>query len=85
MATRNKKVSIATRMSEHPGVKSTVDGHCNSKAHIKNKRIYENKEQSKKQTTLSTIKISSESKREVIEDLIKAFFSANIPLEKVNK
>lgn len=105
MANRNKKVSISTRMSEHPGVfredgeimfcnycdrsiewrvKSTVDGHCNSNGHIKNKRIYESKEQSKKQVTLSTVKIASESKKEVIEDLIKAFSFANIPLEKIN-
>lgn len=105
MTTRQKKVSIATRLKEHPGVfredegvmfcnycdhsvewkmKSTVDGHCHSKAHIKNKQAYESKEKSKKQVTLATTQIASESKREVIEDLIKAFSSANIPLEKVN-
>ncbi|CAG8797895.1 20738_t:CDS:1, partial [Gigaspora rosea] len=64
-------------------VKSTVDGHCNSKGHIKNKQIYENKEKSKKQVTLAST-MASESKKEMIEDLIKAFSFANIPLEKVN-
>ncbi|CAG8774607.1 17372_t:CDS:1, partial [Racocetra persica] len=42
------------------------------------------KEQSKKQVTLPTVKIVLESKKEVIEDLIKAFSFANILLEKVN-
>ncbi|CAG8584001.1 29289_t:CDS:1, partial [Racocetra persica] len=50
--------------------------------HIKNKQVYENKKQSKKQVTLATMQIASKSKREVIEDLIKAFSSANIPFEK---
>ena len=61
MATRKKKVSINTRVDEHPGVfredggimfcnfcdlsvewksKSTVDGHCLSKEHIKKRHIY---------------------------------------------
>ncbi|CAG8848341.1 5122_t:CDS:1, partial [Racocetra persica] len=43
---------------------------------------YKSKEQSKKQITLATMQIASELKRKVIEDLIKAFFFANIPLEK---
>ncbi|CAG8670975.1 9773_t:CDS:2, partial [Racocetra persica] len=80
MATHNKKVSIATRISEYPGVFREDDEimFCNYCDHSVEWR------QSKKQTTLSTIKISSESKREVIENLIKAFSFANILLEKVN-
>ncbi|CAG8606666.1 19653_t:CDS:2, partial [Racocetra fulgida] len=45
--------------------KSTVDGHCSSKGHLKNKQMYENKEKSKKQVTLATT-ITSESKKELI-------------------
>ncbi|CAG8792349.1 3454_t:CDS:1, partial [Gigaspora rosea] len=63
-------------------MKSTVDGHCNSKAHIKNKQAYESKEQSKRQVTLAATQTAHESRKEVIEDLIKAFSFANIPLEK---
>ena len=106
MATRKKKVSINTRVDEHPGVfredggimfcnfcdfsvewksKSTIDGHCLSKGHIKKRHIYEINEQRKKQATISTINAASESKKVVIEDLIEAFSSANIPLEKVNQ
>jgi hypothetical protein len=102
---RKKKVSLQTRMDEHPGVfrvdkdvmfcnfcdlsvewksKSTVDGHCRSQGHIKKKQNYEINEQKKKQITITSINAASESKKEVIEDLIKAFSLANIPLEKVN-
>ncbi|CAG8757714.1 7435_t:CDS:1, partial [Racocetra fulgida] len=65
-------------------MKSTVDGHCNSKAHIKNKQTYESKEQFKKQIMLAAAQTACESRKEVIEDLIKAFLFANIPLEKVD-
>jgi len=102
---RKRKVSISTRMNEHPGVfredggimfckfcdlsiewksKSTVDGHCLSKGHIKKKQVYESNEQTKTQYTISTINAAYESRKEVIEDLIEAFSLANIPLEKVN-
>ncbi|RHZ85239.1 hypothetical protein Glove_69g56 [Diversispora epigaea] len=102
--TRRKKISISTRMNEHPNVfredggimfcnycdlsvewktKSTVDGHCLSKAHINKKEIYERNEQAKKQTTIFTINTASKSKKEVIEDLIEVFSFANIPLEKI--
>ncbi|RHZ81265.1 hypothetical protein Glove_122g30 [Diversispora epigaea] len=83
--TRRKKISISTRMNEHPNVfredggimfcnycdlsvewktKSTVDGHCLSKAHINKKEIYERNEQAKKQTTIFTINTASKSKKE---------------------
>lgn len=64
--------------------KSTVDGHCLSKGHIKKKQVYESNEQTKKQLTISTVNAAFESKKEVIKDLIEAFSHANIPLEKVN-
>src|SRR5919205_1286034 len=57
--------------------KSTVDGHCHSKGHVKKKQVYENNEQAKKQLTISTINAASESRKEVIEDLIEAFTLAN--------
>ena len=60
--------------------KSTVDGHCLSKSHIKKKQIHENNARRKDQVTISAF----ESKKEVIEDLIEAFSLANIPLEKIN-
>ena len=83
---RKVKVSINTRMDEHPGVfredsgimfcnfcdlsvewksKSTVDGHCLSKGHVKKKQIYEINEQKKKQITIATTKVASESKKKL--------------------
>src|SRR6266498_3946345 len=70
MATRKKKVSINTRVDEHPGIfredggimfcnfcdfsvewksKSTIDGHCLSKGHIKKNTFMKlmNKEKNK--------------------------------------
>ncbi|CAI2196020.1 16491_t:CDS:2, partial [Funneliformis geosporum] len=79
MTTRKKKVSINSHINEHPGVFRENGGHN------KKKRLYEINEQKKKQTTISTINNAFESKKEVIEDLIEAFSSANIPLEKVNQ
>src|SRR5436190_14716659 len=64
--------------------KSTVNSHCLSKGHIKKKQIYEINEQKRKQVTINTTKVASESKKEVIDALIEAFSLANIPLEKVN-
>ena len=61
-------------------IKSTVDGHCLSKSHIKKKQTYENNARRQGQVTISAF----ESKKEVIEDLIEAFSLANIPLEKIN-
>ena len=103
---RKTKVTIITRINEHPGVfredngvmfcnfcdhsvewksKSTVDGHYLSKGHIKKKQAYENNEYARRQATISTITVAAESRKEVIEDLIKAFSLANIPLEKINQ
>jgi hypothetical protein len=60
--------------------KSTVDGHCLSKSHIKKKQTYESNTRRQEQVTI----LAFESKKEVIEDLIEAFSLANIPLEKIN-
>src|SRR3954452_10709102 len=65
--------------------KSTVDGHCLSKGHIKQKQTYENNECTRRQATISTITTAAESKKEVIENLIEAFSFANIPLEKITQ
>lgn len=64
--------------------KSTIDAHCASKKHISQKKIFETKDKVKSQQTLQTSLLASESKKEVIEDLIEVFANANIPLEKVN-
>ena len=48
------------------------------------KRIYEDNQSKKNQKTLETTLLAADSKREVIEELIKAFASANIPIEKIN-
>ena len=64
--------------------KSTVDGHCLSKVHIKKRQTYENNERTRWQATISAITTAAESKKEVIEELIEAFSITNIPLEKIN-
>lgn len=68
--------------------KSTVDNHCKSEAHKKNQRVHEsnnNQHNNYQQQTLLSAISSNESRKVVIEDLIEAFASADIPLEKVNK
>src|SRR5436305_2684779 len=64
--------------------KTTVDNHCNSQKHITSMKSYKDKEQNKTQLTLATTQEAAESKKRVIEDLIEAFATADIPLEKVN-
>ena len=65
--------------------KSTIDNHCNSKSHLANKKLYENKLRTNHQQTLQSSILSSEKKRTVIENLIEAFAGADIPLEKINR
>ncbi|GBC24006.2 CGG triplet repeat-binding protein 1 [Rhizophagus irregularis DAOM 181602=DAOM 197198] len=48
--------------------KSTVDGHCLSKGHIKKKQVYESNEQTKKQLTISTVNAAFESKKEYLKE-----------------
>ena len=64
--------------------KSTIDGHCLSKSHIKKKQTYESNAKRQGQVTISNVNAAFESRKEVIEDLIEAFSLANIPLEKIN-
>ena len=68
--------------------KSTVDNHCKSEVHKKNQRVYEsnnnNQRNNYQQQTLLSVISSNESRKIIVEDLIEAFASADIPLEKVN-
>ena len=64
--------------------KSTVDSHCLGKKHLAQKKIYEDNRNRSSQQTLETTLLAADSKREVVENLIQAFASANIPLEKIN-
>ncbi|GBB99615.1 hypothetical protein RclHR1_03580022 [Rhizophagus clarus] len=64
--------------------KSIVDSHCLRKKHLTQKKIYEDNQSKKNQKILETTLLAANSKREVIEELIKAFASANIPIEKIN-
>ncbi|CAG8763878.1 16588_t:CDS:2, partial [Rhizophagus irregularis] len=63
--------------------KSTVDNHCKSQKHISNVKSQE-KTQNNTQLTLSSTQAAAEAKKQLIEDLIEAFATADIPLEKVN-
>jgi len=64
--------------------KSTVDSHFNSKSHLTNKNLYEKNLRTNRQQTLHSSLSASENKKAVIEDLIRAFAGADIPLEKIN-
>src|SRR3954447_11864083 len=64
--------------------KSTVDSHCLGKKHLAQKKNYEANQSKNNQQTLETTLLAADSKREVVESLIQAFASANIPLEKIN-
>src|SRR6266540_1598722 len=64
--------------------KSTVNSHFNSKSHLTNKTLYEKNLCTNCQQTLHFSLSANENKKAVIEDLIRAFARANIPLEKVN-
>ncbi|PKY34385.1 hypothetical protein RhiirB3_457979 [Rhizophagus irregularis] len=64
--------------------KSVVDNHCKSQKHISNVRSQEESHNRTQQLTLSSTRAASESKNQLIEDLIEAFAIADIPLEKVN-
>ena len=69
------------------GKKSTVNDHVRSSVHCAKKVAYENQQKNgemrQQRTIASTISIAN-SKKELIEDLIMAFFIADILLEKVN-
>ena len=67
--------------------KSTVDDHVRGPVHCAKKVAYENQQKNgemrQQRTIASTISIA-DSKKVLIEDLIQAFATADIPLEKVN-
>ncbi|GBC54258.2 CGG triplet repeat-binding protein 1 [Rhizophagus irregularis DAOM 181602=DAOM 197198] len=87
MVKHEKKVTVYTRAAEHPEKKSTVDDHVRGPVHCAKKAAYEKKQRNgeirQQRTITSTISIA-DSKKELIEDLIQALATANIPLEKVN-
>src|SRR5438046_9323065 len=64
--------------------KSTVDNHCKSQKHISNVKSQETSQNKTQQLTLSSAQMVAESKNRLIEDLIEAFATADIHLEKVN-
>ena len=64
--------------------KSVVENHCKSQKHISNVKSHEERQNSTQQLTLSSTRTAAESKKQLIEDLIEAFVTADIPLEKVN-
>src|SRR5690348_14187175 len=59
--------------------KSTIDSHCMEKKHLEQKGIYKDNQRKKSQQTLKTTLLAANSKKEMIEDLIQAFASADIP------
>jgi len=64
--------------------KSVVDNHCKSQKHISNVKNYEENQNKTQQLTLFSTQTAAESKKQLVEDLIEAFVTADIPLEKVN-
>ncbi|GES81531.1 CGG triplet repeat-binding protein 1 [Rhizophagus clarus] len=75
-------VTIYTRVNEYPDVFHVENGllFCNYCDLI----IYEDNQSKKNQKTLETTLFATDSKRKVIKELIKAFASTNIPIEKIN-
>ncbi|PKK63155.1 hypothetical protein RhiirC2_789306 [Rhizophagus irregularis] len=63
--------------------KSVIDGHCSSQKHTLNIKKYEENQNKTQQLTLNSTQITSNSKKQLIEDLIEVFAIADIPLEKV--
>ena len=64
--------------------KVSISSHINSKIHLKNKRNYETAAQNTYSQTLEGVLSVAKFKKVVVQDLVKAFVKANIPLEKVN-
>ncbi len=65
--------------------KSTINGHINSSKYKANNKTYEEKQQAVQQQTLQTTLYVANSRKAVIEDLVEAFLSADIPLQKVDQ
>ncbi|CAG8846652.1 26961_t:CDS:1, partial [Racocetra persica] len=65
-------------------IRSTIVSHIESNNHQKNKTAAERTTQTRQQT-LPTVLQASESRKNAVTSLVKAFVEANIPLEKVDK
>ena len=67
--------------------KSTIDNHVYDSVHYAKKKLYESKKASgntSQQMTIALTISAANKKKELIEDLIYAFATSDIPLEKVN-
>src|SRR4051812_5120628 len=65
--------------------KSTITSHINENKHISNKKTYEEKQQNTQQQTLQSSLRAADSRKAVIEDMVEAFLSADIPLQKIDQ
>ncbi|RHZ89972.1 hypothetical protein Glove_9g111 [Diversispora epigaea] len=66
-------------------IKNTIIAYISSKTHIYNKKEKENQQIKKRQLTIQTLINTSEVKKIIINNLVKTFIMADIPLEKVDK
>ena len=67
--------------------KSTIDNHVRDSVHCAKKKLYESKKaggNASQQMTIASTISAADKKKELIEDLIHAFATSDIPLEKVN-
>ncbi|GBC10065.1 hypothetical protein RclHR1_09300012 [Rhizophagus clarus] len=65
--------------------KNTITAHIGSKTHLRNKKEKKEQQIKKRQPTIQTILNASEIKKTVINNLVDAFVTADIPLEKIDK
>jgi hypothetical protein len=65
--------------------KNTITAHIGSKTHLRNKKEKKEQQIKKRQPTIQTILNVSEIKKTVINNLVDAFVTADIPLEKIDK
>ncbi|GES84761.1 transcription factor E2F6 isoform X1 [Rhizophagus clarus] len=65
--------------------KNTITAHIGSKTHLRNKKEKKEQQIKKRQPTIQTILNASEIKKTVINNLVDAFVTTDIPLEKIDK
>ncbi|CAB4396009.1 unnamed protein product [Rhizophagus irregularis] len=65
--------------------KNTITAHIGSKTHIRNKNEKKEQQIKKRQPTIQTILNASEIKKTAVNNLVDAFVTAHIPLEKIDK
>ncbi|GBC47780.2 hypothetical protein GLOIN_2v1761146 [Rhizophagus irregularis DAOM 181602=DAOM 197198] len=65
--------------------KNTITAHIGSKTHIRNKNEKKEQQIKKRQPTIQTILNASEIKKTAVNNLVDAFVTADIPLEKIDK